>query len=182
MTMAALLVTAAAHGQDWTPEENKELNAFQLTMARVKQADRAITSAYEALMADPAHQAEIERRKAIESGELEVSEAEMDAMTREQQEEEAEGDTLAAAVRRIEKEPKLTAALRSVGMSPREFVLTEVALIQAAFAYGAKKQGLLKEYPKEVSPQHIAFVSENEQLIGDYTTRWQKMGEAFEGD
>jgi hypothetical protein len=180
MTTLALLATAAAGlAQDWTPADQRELSAFELTMARVRQVDQAMTSAYEALMADPAHQAKIKRREAIESGEAEPSEEEMDAMMREQ-EEDTESDSLADVVRKIESDPKIAASLRAVGMSPREFVLTEIALIQAAFAYGAKKQGLLKEYPKEVPPQHVAFVEQNEKALREYTERWQTMSKAFD--
>lgn len=179
-TIGALLVATAAFGQDWTAADNQELQAFTLTMARVQKADQVITSAYTALMADPARQAKIARRKAIESGEVEASEAEMEAMMREEQENDDSADSLADAVRQIEKEPAIASALRAVGMTAREYVLTQVALVQAGFAYYAQKQGLLKELPKEISAQHIAFVAEHEKEIEGYGKRWQEMSEALE--
>lgn len=180
VALSVLLLTAsAAVAQDWSAEDKQQLNGFELTMDRVERLDRAVTATYNALKADPAHMAKIERRKAIESGEVEPTEAEMQALMQQAQEEEAAGSSLAGTVSKIEAQPTFVASIRSAGLTVQDAVLTQFALIQGAMAYGAKKQGLLKAIPKEISPQHVAFVAEHEQKVREYIEKWQGMNDVF---
>jgi hypothetical protein len=179
MTAALTLasVTTIAHAVQPRSSDDQELRTVKLTMERVQQVDRAMTALAKAVQSDPALQAKIKRRQAIESGEAEPTAAEEAEMMREEAEEEEDGQqTITSATREIEREPKFVAALRSAGLTPREFVLTQTALFQASFAHGAHKLGQLKEIPKEIPPEHVDFVATHEQELAAMWKRWQEIG------
>jgi hypothetical protein len=55
------------------------------------------------------------------------------------------------------------------GLSPREYAVGIMTLMQAAIAVGSKKQGLYKEYPPEmlklVSKANLDFVDQHWDVI-----------------
>ena len=176
-----LLLTASfAHAQvKWSPSDQQQLNTFKLTLERVNQVDNAMEAFARRLETDPAYKAKIKRLDDIESGKVEPTPEEAAELERQEQE-EAEDGSLAGMERKIEREPKLAAMIKSAGMTPREFVLTEMALFQAMFAHTMKKQGYLKELPKEVPAEHVAFVAAHEKEIEALTKKWQAISKQME--
>ena len=170
----AILMTAAGVAAQTPAKDAQDVRAVTLTMDRVKQIDRAMAEAARLLETDEALRAKKQRREAIESGEVEPTAAEEAEMMREEADDD---DSVASAIRELEREPKLAAAIRSTGLTTREFVLTQTALFQASFAYGAHKTGLLKEIPKEIPPEHIAFVAQHEAELAEMWKRWEKVSE-----
>jgi hypothetical protein len=168
-----VLMPAAGVGAQTSATDAQDLRALTLTMDRVKQVDRAMDAIAKSLEGDEAFQAKMKRREAIESGEAEPTAEEEAQMMREQEDESSVG----GAIRELEREPALVAAIRSVGLTTREFVLTQTALFQASFAHGAHKAGHLKEIPEEIPPEHVAFVAQHEQELAAMWKRWQEIGE-----
>lgn len=175
MAMVGMVMMTAQAAQA-PSADNQELRAVKLTMERVQQVDRVMNALAQTVKKDPELQAKMKRREAIESGEAEPTAAEEAEMMREEAEEKDGQRTIASATRQIEREPKFVAVLRSAGLSPRDFVLTQTALFQASFAHGAHKQGHLKEIPQEIPPEHIAFVAQHEQELTAMWKRWQEIG------
>jgi hypothetical protein len=69
---------------------------------------------------------------------------------------------LAEMSRDIEAFPPMANAIRSAGLTPREFMLANMALMQAGMVVGFKKQGLLKELPKGTPVENVAFLEKND--------------------
>ena len=84
---------------------------------------------------------------------------------------------------RIEKFPPMASAIRSAGITPREYMLITMSYMQAAMAAGFKKQGLLKEVPKGTPVENVTFIEKNEaelQAIQKEFTELQKKMKALE--
>jgi hypothetical protein len=69
---------------------------------------------------------------------------------------------LAEMTRDIESFPPMANAIRSAGLTPREFMLANMAFMQAGMVVGFKKQGLLKEIPKGTPVENVAFLEKND--------------------
>jgi hypothetical protein len=74
-------------------------------------------------------------------------------------------NTIAGSVATIEKYPPVVTALKSAGLSPRDFVVMTYTLINSAAAVHMKKLGAIKEYPDSVLPDNAAFVEKNYDRI-----------------
>jgi hypothetical protein len=74
-------------------------------------------------------------------------------------------NTIAGSVATIEKYPPVVTALKSAGLSPRDFVVMTYTLINSAAAVHMKKVGAIKEYPDSVLPDNAAFVEKNYDRI-----------------
>jgi hypothetical protein len=75
------------------------------------------------------------------------------------------GETLDQVTQRFQKYPDVTATLSQNGLTPREYVVGTITLVQADMAVNFKKAGTYKEYPpdvlKVVSPENLAFVEKH---------------------
>jgi|HubBroStandDraft_6_1064221.scaffolds.fasta_scaffold1180497_1 hypothetical protein len=76
-------------------------------------------------------------------------------------ESQSDARTIQDAVRTTEKYPAVTAAIKSAGLTTRDFVVMTGTLMGAEMAVGMKKQGQIKQYPPSVSPENAAFVEQN---------------------
>lgn len=78
--------------------------------------------------------------------------------------------TIDQVVQKIQKYPEAIVVLSKSSLTPREFAVGSMTLIQAALAVGFKKAGTYKEYPPEmlklVSPANLAFVEQHYDDIG----------------
>jgi hypothetical protein len=74
-------------------------------------------------------------------------------------------NTISGSVATIEKYPPVVNALKSAGLSPRDFVVMTYTLINSAAAVHMKKLGAIKEYPDSVLPDNAAFVEKNYDRI-----------------
>jgi hypothetical protein len=87
-----------------------------------------------------------------------------------------DNDSLDAITKRLQQYPDAVAVLAKNGLSPREFAVGSLTLMQSAMAVGFKKSGVVKEYPAEmtklVSPANLAFV---EQHYDDITKAMPEM-------
>jgi hypothetical protein len=72
----------------------------------------------------------------------------------------------------IQKEPRLAGALRREGLTPREFSKFMLAMLQAGFAAGMQKAGLLKTTPEGTNAANIKWVIEHEADLKKMQTGW----------
>lgn len=159
--------------------DEKALAAYRLDMATVRKV-AAVTQAFAAEEAkDPKVQALTKLRaeiKALEDKD-ELTEAESEKLDRLREREEAleqeidaaddgkssnNNQTLADMEASIRKEPRAMAILSREGLSPREFTLCTMALLQAAMIEGfSQGKADLKNLPPGVNPENVRFVREH---------------------
>jgi len=80
-------------------------------------------------------------------------------------------------VRKFEKYPEAVAILKQQGLTPREYAVGVLTLMQASMAVGFKKSGAYKEYPpdmlKLVSKPNLDFVDQHYDEIVKLTAKMQ---------
>jgi hypothetical protein len=167
-------IAFAQKGKGTHPDE-KEIAAYRLTMDGVNKAVAATRAMVAELKKDPKFQemmkldAEI---KALQDKD-ELTDAEQEKLeqleaSKEQMESALDGlsfgnaTTLTEMEGRIKQFPPLAAALRSAGMTPREYATFTLAMLQASLVVGFKKSGMLKELPPGVSAENVKFVEAHE--------------------
>jgi|SRR5579872_3073048 len=80
---------------------------------------------------------------------------------------------------KLEKYPKLVDVLKKDGLSPREYVVTVIVLIQAGAVVDMKRNGTIKDYPSEV----LQLVKlENLTLVEDHYDEIAKAMPSDAGD
>lgn len=163
----------------------KELSTYTLTMDTLNKVDRSMRAAMAEMKKDPKFQ-EIQRLKA----ELEAlkkkdepTEAEQQRMeTIEQRVDELEeavtpmkmkdAATISEMAAAFQKEPRLTTALQREGLTTRELSKFMLAMIQAGFAAGMQKAGMLKTTPEGTNPANIKWFLEHEEDIKKLQAAW----------
>jgi hypothetical protein len=118
-------------------QEKAELRQYRLTMPKIRQWAAATLAFAKALEADPAL-----AKKIKESN-------------------EPEPRTLMDFVGQIDRQPRLAAAIKSAGLSSRDYATVTLVYYPALLAFGAKKQGA-KELPKDILPDNVALIEANE--------------------
>jgi hypothetical protein len=167
----------------------QELRQYVLTMPKVKQMTAATLAYAQAQLRDPRVQARSNREKELAALESKpaafMSEAEQ--KRREQlrakldaedaaavrQGDDVEPKTLGDMARRIEREPDLANAIRTAGLTTREYSLLTLSFFNAMFAQGMKKAGTIKELPPDILPENIAFIQANEAELNHLMTQLQ---------
>lgn len=73
--------------------------------------------------------------------------------------------TIDETVAKLQKYPEAVAVMKKNGLSPREYTVGFMTLVQASMAVGLKKSGTYKEYPPKmlqlVSKQNLDFVEQH---------------------
>lgn len=72
-------------------------------------------------------------------------------------------DDLAARIDRI---PQAAAAVRSAGLTTREFATITATLLQAFMAHAFTKDRAVADLPKDINPANVQFIRDNEAEIG----------------
>jgi hypothetical protein len=126
-----------------------ELKQYRLTMPKIREMAEATLAFAKEVEADPALAAKIKN------------------------EDEPEPKTLSDMANRIDREPRLAAAIKAAGLTTREYSTIALCYFQAMFAYGMKKQGTIKELPKDILPENIALIQANEAELMRITQELQ---------
>jgi hypothetical protein len=171
-------VQAEAQDRAEIDRDVTELRAYRLTMPKVKQMVAATLAYAQAQARDPRVQARRQREKELSALEAksaarltEADQKRLEELRAKLEAEDAEaarnGDhqepkTLSDMARRIEREPDLANAIRSAGLTTREYSLLTLSFFNAMFAHGMKKSGTIKELPADLLPENIAFIQSNE--------------------
>ena len=178
--MPALPVTAARAQTGASEEDAAEIKSYRLTMDGIRKLAAAGEAMQKAIAEDPRFKAEQALKKEIEA--LEKKDELTDAETKRLEElqgklEEMESkndkdsnpETLDQMAKQIESEPAMAKAIRSAGLTPREYSLMSLVTFQAMMAHGMQNQYGSKELPKEfqgtVLEDNIKFVAQNEAEI-----------------
>ena len=186
---ALALVVSLALPVGQTPKaaeaDLKELSTYTLTVETLNKVDRAMRAMLAEMRKDPKFQ-EVQRLE----GELEALKKKDERTEADDQRVEAvtlriealnkeasplsmnEAESISAMAENIAKEPRLAGPLQREGLSPREFSKFMVAMLQAGFAAGMQKAGLLKTTPEGTNPANIKWVLEHEAELQKMQQAW----------
>jgi len=176
------LCAASAAGQTLSADE-KELSTYRLTMPTLKKVMAALGSYTQELSKDPKMQ-ELQKIKAEikaleDKDELtEAQEAQLEKL-REREEaldEEMERATAAKGTKNpktiaemeasIKQQPEAVRALAAQGVTPREYALCLMALLQASLVEGfSEGKADLAKLPPGVNPENVKFVREHKEEL-----------------
>ncbi|HXE79708.1 MAG TPA: hypothetical protein VNK41_03085 [Vicinamibacterales bacterium] len=183
--VAAIVAVLAARGRQSPEADKRELQAYRLTLAKVRQMNDAYAALFKALHEDPQFQSLQRAREelsALESKEDLTADDEERIAELEDEIDNAEGSavpdigehqSLSDMEAAIEAQPRLAAAIRSAGLTPREFTKIQLSLFQAMFAYNFLKSGTLKALPAEVPKENVDFVRQHEQELTTMAKQWE---------
>src|SRR5688572_26320401 len=175
-TALLLCVTAAAPAAAQNDPDTKELMAYRLTMAGINKLNIAMRAVYTEMKSDPRvvemKKLEADAKALSEKEELtEAEEARLAAMMeKKEQLEDAIGGgmnignekTLTDMEAKVKTSPVMMRALGKAGLTPREYAKMSIAMLTSAMYAGMQKAGLLKELPKEASPENVKFILDHE--------------------
>jgi hypothetical protein len=167
----------------------KEISSYRLTMAtleKVAAVNRAMAQQMmqdpkvrEAMKIDAELKALSDKDEPTEADQKRIEELE----ARKEQLEDAmdnplggESRTLAEMEARIRQYPPMMQALQRERMAPREYATFWLAFVQAAFAQGFQKAGMLKELPAGVNADNVRFVAEHEAEIQAMQKELEQLG------
>jgi len=185
LTLVVSLAASTAQGPKAVEADLRELATYTLSMDTLNKVDRAMRAAMVEMKKDPKFQ-EVQRLQ----GELEALKKKDDTT----EEEDRRIETLGARIEELEsqasplklddaanisemaaniqKEPRLAGPLQREGITPREFSKFMLAMIQAGFAAGLEKAGLLKATPEGTNPANIKWVIEHEEVLKKMQAAW----------
>ena len=190
VTAVLLCVTAAAPAAAQNDPDTKELVAYRLTMDGIKKLNVAMRSVYDEMKSDPRvlemKKLEAEAKVLSEKEELtEAEEARLAAMMQKKEElEDAVGGgmnignekTLSDMEAKVKQSPVMMRALSKAGLTPREYAKMTMSMLTSAMYAGMQKAGLLKELPKEASPENVKFILDHEAELTAMQKEWATLG------
>jgi predicted phage tail protein len=188
---AAPLTSASAQGTN--AKDAAELKSYRLTMDGIRKLSAAGEAMQKAIENDPRFKEEASVRKDIEALEKKdeltpAEEKKLDDLRNKLEEIEAKNDkdndknrnpeTIDEMAKQIESVPEMAKAIKSAGLSPREYSVLSLVTFQAMMAHGMQKQYGTKELPKEfqgtVLADNIKFVADNEAEINRLLEKLKK--------
>ena len=146
LCLTALAVSAPAQKKD--REMDPEIKNYKLSMDKIKAYDGAVHKLFAAAKADPSLAAGF---KAAGSKK-----------------------TLAEMVATVEASPKLMVAVKSAGMSSRDFCLIPMGIMAAGGAYMIQTQ-YKKDASSLATAENIAFYAANKEEIEKITNSWTEI-------
>jgi predicted RNase H-like nuclease (RuvC/YqgF family) len=172
--------TAAAADPDL-----KELSTYTLSMDTLNKVERAMRAMMIEMQKDPKFQ-EMERAKAelatlkakeettdADDKRIEALEARIETLENDGPLNMNNAQTISEMAAAIQKEPRMTAALQREGLTPREYAKFMLAMLQAGFAAGMQKAGLLKTTPEGTNPANIKWVLDHESELKALQDAWE---------
>lgn len=189
VVIAALVSAAPALAQGQTDPDAQEIASYRLSMDTVNKVAAATRVMAAEMKKDPRFQevAKVDAEiKALEKKEetTEAEDAKLEELKgrREELSEKLAGlsmgnaESLSAMEAQIRKVPPLMAGLQSASLTPREYAKFMLAALQAGMVAGLKKQGLVKEVPKQVSAENVAFMEAHEADFKALQKEWEALG------
>jgi hypothetical protein len=189
VVIAAVMSAAPAAGQAGQDADAKEISSYRLTMDVVNKVAAATRVMITELKKDPKFQeaAEVDAEiEAIEKKETttEADDARLEKLNARKEElskameglSMGDADTLSDMEARIRQVPPLMAGLRAASLTPRDYAKFTMAALQAGMVAGLKKQGVLKEVPKDVSAENVKFIEEHEAELQALQKEWAALG------
>lgn len=173
-------VRAAAQGGT-TDADTREVQAYRLTMPKLRQLNTALTDLQRQRDADPAYRQLLEKKRELAAlaEKDELTDAQQERMAQleeeiaeaEQNEDmpEDENPSLTEMAERMAADPRIAGAFQRAGLAPREAATMQLAFFQAAFTAGMLESGTIKEIPKEANTENVKFFQANKAEIATLT-------------
>lgn len=176
LALAAVLVTllpvaALAQSED---ADAKEVQAYRLTMPKLRQLNQAGLEAAKLRQANPSSRGLDAKKKELqalqeketltraEQDRLSVLEREIsDAEEAAEDSDDSSAKSLSDMARQIESDPIFSGALRKVGIPGREAAVMMLALFQAGFTAEMLESGTIKQIPKTANAENVKFYQVN---------------------
>lgn len=157
----------------------REMSTYTLTMDTVAKVERVNRTLMEVVKKDPRYAEEIKLKAELAAIQKKDETTEADDKRVQQIDERLtalqdsdknafnlnDAKNLNEMAAKIQAFPPMAAALRAEGLAPREYAKFVLGMLQAGFAAGLQKAGLLKETPEGVNPANIKFVLEHEEEL-----------------
>lgn len=174
LTLACVLLSSSAHARSVQRDNDmKEVEAYRLTTGALKKVVNVNRALMKEIMNDSKLQQSMAIRKELEAlqekDELTAAdEKRIEALEKRLEGLEDAANPLGGDARSlsemeagIRKYPAMVAALEREGMTPREYATFWLAFMQAGFAHGFQKSGMLKDLPPGVNPENVKFIGEH---------------------
>ena len=189
LLLCASIATAPVAAQRPTDADAKEISYYTLTLPNLKKVININRALLQAVMQDPKVQeglkidAELEalskKDELTQTDEKRMAELEARKEVLENAFDNPLGgdaQTLSEIEARIKSYPPMAQALQREGMAPREYAKFWLTFLQAAFAHGFQKSGMLQELPPEVKPENVKFIAEHEAEIEAMQKEFEALG------
>ena len=190
LALTILLVSLAsvpAAAQTAADADTREVQAYRLTLPKLKQLNAAMADLRRQRDADPAYQQVLKKKKELavlsekeaptdsDQERMERLEAEIrEAEEAEDASEDTKDQSLTTMAQRMAADPQIAGALKRAGLAPRETATMQLAFIQAAFTVGLLESGTIKEIPKDVNRENVKFLQANRAEIKALTALGQQ--------
>jgi archaellum component FlaD/FlaE len=185
LVLATLLISFAPARTDAQAKTNdadvREVQAYRLTMPKLKQLNQAMADLKRQAEADPVYQQLLKKKKelatlsekeeptAADQDRMAQLESEIEEAEQAEDEPEEQDNSLSGMAERMAADPRIAGALKRAGLAPREAATMQMAFLQVAFAVGFLESGTIKEIPKDVNPENVKFYQANKAEIATLT-------------
>jgi hypothetical protein len=160
---AAAVATAAGSADAQSSPDERDIAAYTLTMPAMRKAGMATERMLELVLRDEGLARELE--------------------TLAQEEDESDAQSIADIVAAYDRMPKLKGAITGTGLSVREYVVMQLAMMQAAIVVGfqdPENSGKAITIPDGVSKANVAFVRANWDELQRMSARMQALQQELE--
>jgi hypothetical protein len=165
-------VPSALAAQIGAAGDLKEVQEYRLTEPALKQVMAATRNMLVAMKNDPRYQRLTKLEAELKTLDAKDQPTDADTKRMEKIVEELESirastnvlgndRSLAEIEAAVAKEPLVANALKSAGISARDYAKFMGAFIQAAMIQGLQKDGAIKEIPKDLIPENVKFAKEH---------------------
>ena len=140
------LAAAQTSPSESAPEQNpdvKEIRDFHLTTAKLDRYEVATQGVAKVLHEHP------EIKKKMDAGGTPEDQADKDE------------HKLDKSVEHLEAFPEVATAVKDSGLSVREYVVMTATMMNSIMVVMLKKQGMIQEYPPDVSHENAVFLEQN---------------------
>ncbi len=160
---AAAVATAAGSADAQSSPDERDIAAYTLTMPAMRKAGAATERMLELVLRDEGLARELE--------------------TLALEEDESDAQSIADIVAAYDRMPKLKGAITGTGLSVREYVVMQLAMMQAAIVVGfqdPENSGKAITIPDGVSKANVAFVRANWDELQRMSARMQALQQELE--
>jgi hypothetical protein len=183
VALLAVFAPVPAVAQANADADTREVQAYRLTLPKLRQLNEVYADLHRQQEADPAYQALQKKKKELAAlaEKDELTEAEAERMARLEEEiaaaeeaEEGEFDpeeeqSLSRMAERMAADPRIARALKGAGLEAREAAVLQLAFFQAALTAEMLESGTIKEIPKEANTENVRFYRANKAEIATLT-------------
>lgn len=191
IALAALTAPAGAQRRTSSAADDadtKEIGAYRLTEPVLQKILVATRAMGDAMQNDPKYREYMTAEKELKAlkqkdettpaddKRIEALEQKIEAFEKSAESSGGGGDaqSLADMERKIAAMPHMSDALRTAGLTPREFALFEMCALQAGIVAGMQKSGqTLSQLPAGIQPANVQFMKDHEKQFEALRTAMQ---------